>query len=726
MSIFAGARKCDLKILAEELGETVNDSHKLKDLKKMIFASKEYDKKSAKEWLNTIINERKEREENERRNEEIQMAERKLKEEKEIAERRRQDEIAERRHQDEIAEQKRQEVIAEQKRQEVIAEQKWQEVIAEQKRQDEIAERRRQEEIELRKQEYEERKRKDEMEFELQKIRLETEGRSLNSKSVANQNVNSTQIKPKLEIHHLIQKFNSDENDISLYLIMFERLAKEAEILENTCVTHLLGLLPYDIAQLIAREPDEIANDYGEVKKILLKRSFFNEWVNGVKADSFEKLSDPIITDQIKRKVSQEIKDNFIDKWPKLNSPDDLVEKLDDYDTLRSTFRSKQPPKEWHYDKQNSFKDDSVFTTNEKRKLYGITHNERGEPKCFHCSNFGHIARNCSIPKSVLTCREGNETGLKIINCVAKETNHASEESLSFRLVGENSGENNSFLRKAKINNCDNVQALIDTGSSCCLLKISVAQKLKLKFERATNKIYGFGNQTMPALTSIGRIKADIEVDIVKAENISIYIVPDDTQSVDLIIGRIWLDLPHIAYTNIGKRVHIGYREDELFRNFPIDEKVNLVCLKRLETVQLESESLQFKDTSQQRMMHNLANDLKMVKNELRLLQGDIKNIKEERQSLLLQIQEENKNVDNLKSINNCLVRTNSYYDKNQSGKVSLRKGDIVAVKRIPNTTGESTKTQPRYQGPMVVTQVRPSDNPAKKNLQKICRKFFF
>ncbi|GBM75728.1 hypothetical protein AVEN_92731-1 [Araneus ventricosus] len=270
------------------------------------------------------------------------------------------------------------------------------------------------------------------------------------------------------------------------------------------------------------------------------------------------------------------------------------------------------------------------------------------------------------MPKSVLTCREGNETGHKIINCVAKETNHASEESLSVRLVGENSDESNSFLKKAKINNFDNVQALIDTGSSCCLLKISVAQKLKLKFERAFNKIYGFGNQKMPALSSIGRIKADIEVDSVKAENISIYVVPDDAQSVDLIIGRTWLDVPHIAYTKIGERVHIGYREDELFRNFPIDEKVNPVCLERLEIAQSESESLQIKDTSQQKIMGNLADDLKMVKNELRLLQGDIKNLKEERQSLLLQIQKKNKNIDNLKSINNSLVKTNSYYVKKQ------------------------------------------------------------
>ncbi|GBL76686.1 hypothetical protein AVEN_53382-1 [Araneus ventricosus] len=94
--------------------------------------------------------------------------------------------------------------------------------------------------------------------------------------------------------------------------------------------------------------------------------------------------------------------------------------------------------------------------------------------------------------------------------------------------------------------------------------------------------------------------------------------------------------------------------------------------------------------------MGSLANDLKMVKNELRLLQGDIKNFKEERQSLLLQIQKKNKNVDNLKSINNSLVKTNACYDKKKSGKVSLRKGEIVAVRRNPKATDETTKTQPQ------------------------------
>ncbi|GBM16496.1 hypothetical protein AVEN_148885-1 [Araneus ventricosus] len=102
MSIFVGAKKCDIKILAEELGETVDDSHKLKDLKKMILACKEYDQESAKKWLNTIINERKEREENERRNEEIQIAERKHQEEIQMEERRKREEYEKRKRKDEM------------------------------------------------------------------------------------------------------------------------------------------------------------------------------------------------------------------------------------------------------------------------------------------------------------------------------------------------------------------------------------------------------------------------------------------------------------------------------------------------------------------------------------------------------------------------------------------------------------------------------------------------
>ncbi|GBN39044.1 hypothetical protein AVEN_65394-1 [Araneus ventricosus] len=201
-----------------------------------------------------------------------------------------------------------------------------------------------------------------------------------------------------------------------------------------------------------------------------------------------------------------------------------VLKHKDDYDTLRSTFKNKQSRKEGLYDKRNSFKNDPVVTTNEKKRLYGITHNE-----------------------------------------------------------------------------------------------------------------IGFGNQRVPAVT-IGNIKGDIEVDNVKGEGICIYIAPDDEQPVDLIIERTWLHLPHVAYAKIGKIFHIGQREDESFRNFRIDEKINRIWLEDLDTTKLEKESLRIRSSTQQMM--NLMNDLKMVKDETQLLRGDIKNLMEERHSLLLQIQE--------------------------------------------------------------------------------------
>ncbi|GBM05124.1 hypothetical protein AVEN_197692-1 [Araneus ventricosus] len=51
-----------------------------------------------------------------------------------------------------------------------------------------------------------------------------------------------------------------------------------------------------------------------------------------------------------------------------------------------------------------------------------------------------------------------------------------------------------------------------------------------------------------------------------------------------------------------------------------------------------------------------------------------------------------------------------AYYDKNKSGTLLFDKGEILVVRKNPKATGESTKTKPRYRGPMVVTEILPSD----------------
>lgn len=62
-------------------------------------------------------------------------------------------------------------------------------------------------------------------------------------------------------------------SNIGIYLALFERQISRVEIPKGrSWVTCLLGLLPLEIVNLIAREPDHLENDYGHVKKLLLRR----------------------------------------------------------------------------------------------------------------------------------------------------------------------------------------------------------------------------------------------------------------------------------------------------------------------------------------------------------------------------------------------------------------------------------------------------------------------
>ncbi|GBO16085.1 hypothetical protein AVEN_15237-1 [Araneus ventricosus] len=152
-------------------------------------------------------------------------------------------------------------------------------------------------------------------------------------------------VKSSPDVHHLIQKFHPKVVDISLYLTLFERQIKRAKVTEEMWASHLIGLLPNDMAQLIAREPEEVTEDYEQIKQILLKRyelsaemfsqmfikhsknadgtwkgfmyqirTYLQEWIKGLEVERFEQLCDLISTDQIKCRVPTEVKEYFIDE----------------------------------------------------------------------------------------------------------------------------------------------------------------------------------------------------------------------------------------------------------------------------------------------------------------------------------------------------------------------------------------------------------------------------
>ncbi|GFT43299.1 uncharacterized protein TNCV_2521381 [Trichonephila clavipes] len=187
-------------------------------------------------------------------------------------------------------------------------------------------------------------------EFELEKLRIQL-GADTSKES-------DTKFLVK-EISKFIHRFDLKE-DISLYLKLFERQAQRLNIDQENWVSHLLGLLPTEVSHIIAREPDDKANSYEHVKDLLLKRFkltpekfrqlfvthqkasertwidyyhelnfYFDGWIDGLKIDTFNKLSDLIITDQLKRKTPFEFKEYYLDEWANMNSPVQLAEKLE-------------------------------------------------------------------------------------------------------------------------------------------------------------------------------------------------------------------------------------------------------------------------------------------------------------------------------------------------------------------------------------------------------------
>ncbi|GFV11140.1 uncharacterized protein TNCV_2718841 [Trichonephila clavipes] len=209
-----------------------------------------------------------------------------------------------------------------------------------------------------------EQKRKDE--FEMEKLRIQTQ-----SELGADTSKESDTKFLVKEVSKFIHRFDLKE-DTSLYLKLFERQAQRLNIDQENWVSHLLGLLLTEVSHIIAREPDDKANSYEHVKDLLLKRlkltpekfrqlfvthqkapertwigfyhelnTYFNGWIDGLKIDIFDKLSDLIITDQLKRKTPFEFKEYYLDEWANMNSPVQLAEKLEEFEDFKRTQKQK-------------------------------------------------------------------------------------------------------------------------------------------------------------------------------------------------------------------------------------------------------------------------------------------------------------------------------------------------------------------------------------------------
>jgi len=142
-------------------------------------------------------------------------------------------------------------------------------------------------------------------------------------------------------------------------------------------------------------------------------RNYFEQWIGGLKIETFENLCDLIITEQIKRKVPAEIKEHFIDQWSQFKTPEEIVDKLEDYENVRLTINMKQDSfvqrgnavwkKHYYENNQKELLENTTeyqyvpppyIEQRSESKSADIVNTRKSKFECYVCG-MSHLAREC-------------------------------------------------------------------------------------------------------------------------------------------------------------------------------------------------------------------------------------------------------------------------------------------------------------------------------------------
>ncbi|KAL4123302.1 hypothetical protein QTP88_015500 [Uroleucon formosanum] len=200
-------------------------------------------------------------------------------------------------------------------------------------------------------------------------------------------------------------------------------------------------------------------------------------------------------------------------------------------------------------------------------------------PQCYNCRAEGHIARDC--PKPRRPCSNCGSTRHTRSRCTATEeaaetTTRKSDACLVESLTTTSS--RNPFLKTVQLNG-KSVDGLVDTGASDVLVRASIARECNISVRLVSRPLYTVGDATQPGAETTGEGTTDVAVDGVIGADHSVFIVPDKSIPVDVIVGRSWLDLAHVVYFKCGAELvfdSVGPADPSVLFTTPHDEDIRV------------------------------------------------------------------------------------------------------------------------------------------------------
>lgn len=161
------------------------------------------------------------------------------------------------------------------------------------------------------------------------------------------------------------------------------------------------------------------------------------------------------------------------------------------------------------------------------------------------------------LPEAETACQTSNCGSTRHTRSHCNATEEAAETTTGRSdacLAESTTTSRNPFLKMVQLNG-KSVDGLIDTGASD--VRASTARECDVNVRLVSRPLYTVGDSSQPGAETTGEGMTDVAIDGVIGADHPIFIVPDKSIPVDIIVGRSWLDLAHVVYFKYGTELVI-------------------------------------------------------------------------------------------------------------------------------------------------------------------------